>query len=291
MEVLSDILESMRVQGSVYFCDSLKPPWSKDYFELGQPSFHLVRRGECWLAAGQLVERLGAGDLVFAAADCDYTLGSVLPGKRVEELPSETLLLCGYYEFDELLDHPLLKAIPSLRVIRSDELLAHPWLKSTLDQLSAEYLAQQPGNEIVINKLTEIVIIELLRIDFGRAEKNSFIGALYDDQISLALSLMHAEPEQPWTLKSLADKAALSRASFAKRFREHVGQPMFEYLTALRMQRARRLLRESAISIYEVANRVGYDSDLAFTKAFKRATGTTPTGYRKSQHRSNEAAG
>jgi AraC-like DNA-binding protein len=282
MEVLSDILESMRVQGSVYFCDRLKSPWSKDFKELDQPSFHLVRQGDCWFTSGDMVERLGAGDLVFVAADCDYAMGSAPPGQPGDDLQCDTLLLCGYCEFDELLDHPLLNALPSSTIVRSQELLSHPWLKSTLDQLSAEYLSQRPGNEIVINKLTEVVIVELLRIDFGREDKNTFIGALYDKQISLALTLMHAAPHEPWTLEKLAEKAALSRASFAKRFRERVGQSMFEYLTTLRMQRARKLLRETRHSIYEIANRVGYDSDLAFSKAFKRATGMTPTSYRKS---------
>ncbi len=284
MEVLSDILESMRVHGSVYFCDSLKPPWSKDYEGLDQPSFHLVRRGDCWITSGDLVKRLGPGDLVFIAADRDYTLGSSPPGEPVQTIQSETLLLCGYCEFDELSDHPLLKALPSLTIVREEELLDHPWLKSTLDQLSAEYLSQQPGSEIVINKLTEVVIVELIRIDFGRSERNTFVGALYDKRISLALTLMHAEPHKPWTLETVAAKVALSRASLAKRFKALVGQPMFEYLTGLRMQRARELLRDTNYSVYEVANRVGYDSDLAFTKAFKRTMGTTPTRYRKSAH-------
>ena len=284
MEVLSDILESMQVQGSVYFCDSLKSPWSKDYVKLNQPSFHLVRRGDCWLTSDDVVERLGPGDLVFIAADRDYTLGSSPPGARAYDGQSETLLLCGYCEFEALLDHPLLKALPSLTIVRAEELVGHPWLKSTLDQLSAEYLSQQPGNEIVINKLTEVVIVELIRIDFGRSEKNTFIGALYDKQISVALTLLHAEPHKPWTLEMLATEAALSRASFARRFKERVGQPMFEYLTALRMQRAQVLLRDTTLPIYEVANRVGYDSDLGFTKAFKRTIGTTPTRYRKSAH-------
>jgi AraC-like DNA-binding protein len=284
MEVLSDILESMRVQGSVYFCDALKPPWSKDYIGLDQPSFHLVRRGDCWVASGGLVERLGSGDLVFIAADRDYTLGSHPPDEPAQNVQSETLLLCGYCEFYELLDHPLLKALPSLTIVREEELLRHPWLKSTLDQLSAEYLSQQPGNAIVINKLTEVVIVELIRIDFGRSGKNSFVGALYDKKISLALALMHAEPHRAWTLDALAAKAALSRASFSKKFRTLVGQSMFEYLTALRMQRARELLRSSNFPVYEVANRVGYDSDLAFRKTFKRVTGTTPVRYRKAMH-------
>jgi len=130
--------------------------------------------------------------------------------------------------------------------------------------------------------------VELIRIDFGRSEKNSFVGALYDKQISLALTLLHAEPQKPWTLEKLAAEAALSRASFSKRFKERVGQPMFEYLTALRMQRARELLRRTTYPVYEIANRVGYDSDLAFTKAFKRITGTTPTRFRKAAHGETE---
>lgn len=282
MEVLSDILDSMRVQGSIYFCDRLKSPWSKDYTDLNQPSFHLVRQGDCWFADDDAVEHLRTGDLVFIAANRDYAMGSSLPGRASEHFSADTLLLCGYCEFGEQLDHPLLKALPSSTVIRNEELQTHAWLKSTLNQLSAEYLSQQPGNEIVINKLTEVVIIELLRIDFGRSGKDTFIGALHDKQISLALKLMHAEPEEPWTLEKLAEKVALSRAGFTKRFRDLVGQPMFEYLTNLRMQRARMLLRETTYSIYDVANRVGYDSDLSFSKAFKRATGMTPTSYRKS---------
>ena len=284
MEVLSDILNSMHVQGSVYFCDSLKPPWSKDYLNLDQPSFHLVRRGDCWIMSDDLAERLGPGDLVFIAANRDYTLASSAPGAPAYDNQSETLLLCGYCEFDALLDHPLLQALPSLTIVRAEEFVDHPWLKSTLDQLSAEYLSQQPGSEIVINKLTEVVIVELIRIDFGRSEKNTFIGALYDKQISVVLALLHAEPHRPWTLETLAAEAALSRSSFARRFKERVGQPMFEYLTALRMQRASELLRDTTLSIYEVASRVGYDSDVAFTKAFKRTMRTTPTRYRKSAH-------
>jgi len=281
VEVLSDILESMRVQGSVYFCDALPPPWSKNYIELNQPSFHLVRGGCCWVASRDVVECLHAGDLVFIAADRDYVLGSHPPDKRNLADQSETLLLCGYCEFDERLDHPLLKALPSLTIVRRQELLQHAWLKSTLDQLSAEYLSQKPGSQIAINKLTEIVIIELIRIDFGRSEKNSFVGALYDKKISQALTLIHEEPEHPWTLDLLAKKTASSRASFSKKFRELVGQSMFEYLTALRMQRARNLLRSSAAPVHTIANRVGYESELSFAKTFKRVTGTTPTRYRR----------
>ncbi len=134
---------------------------------------------------------------------------------------------------------------------------------------------------MVVDKLTEVLIVELIRINFGRSERSGFTGALLDKQISQALELLHAAPEKSWTLDTLASKVAMSRAAFAKRFKERVGQTMFEYLTALRMQRAQMLLRQSDLPLYTVANRVGYQSDLAFTKAFKRLLGVTPTIYRK----------
>jgi AraC-like DNA-binding protein len=282
MEVLSDILKSMRVEGSVYFCDHLNAPWAMEFADQNHASFHLVRRGECWLTSRDLVERLGPGDLVFVAANRDHALSSAAPGASESSVQSETLLLCGYCSYDAPPGHPLLKALPSLTIVREKELMEHPWLKSTLDQLSTEYMSQQPGSEVVVDKLTEVVLVELIRIDFGRPQQNGFVSALFDNRISNALSRLHEAPEKQWTLLDLAKEIGMSRAALAKRFRERVGQTMFEYLTALRMQRAQTLLRETKLPMYEVANRVGYDSDLAFAKAFKRALGTTPTRFRKS---------
>jgi AraC-like DNA-binding protein len=165
-------------------------------------------------------------------------------------------------------------------------LLQHSWLKTTLDQLSSEYMSQQPGSNVVVDKLSEILLVELIRINFGRSEQKGFIGALFDKPISKALELMHTDPQKMWTLDKLATEVAMSRAAFAKRFKERVGQTMFEYLTALRMQHAQELLRESELRLYEIANQVGYESDLAFAKAFKRFLGITPTMYRKNSRNS-----
>lgn len=271
----------MRVAGSVYFCDHLDAPWSMEFADTDRATFHLVRRGECGITSGDIFERLGPGDFVFVEPGRDHVLANEGSGEPANDRPSTTLLLCGYCQFEAPKGHPLLKSLPSLTVIREEELLNHRWLKSTLDQLSTEYLSRQPGSEVVVDKLTEILIVELIRINFGRSEQSGFTGALLDTQISQGLELLHAAPEQSWTLDSLASKVAMSRAAFAKRFKERVGQTMFGYLTALRMQRAQILLRESDLSLYAVANRVGYQSDLAFTKAFKRLLGVTPTIYRK----------
>lgn len=281
MEVLSDILRSMRVSGSVYFCDRMDAPWSKTFDEPGAASFHLVRRGECWVTGDDgSVEQLGPGDLVFVEAGREHTLASHAPGAEPTE-GACTMLLCGYCRFLTDTGTPLAEVFPALTIVRDEEILRHPWLKTTLDQLSAEYLSQQPGSELVVDKLTEIVIVELIRINFCRAKDSPFIRALNDKQISRALQLLHEKPDQAWTLENLAAEIAMSRAAFAKRFKELVGRPMFEYLTGLRIQRAKEMLRESSLPLYEIASRVGYESDLSFTKTFKKHTGTTPIRYRK----------
>ena len=280
MEVLSDILRTMRVNGSVYFCDHLDPPWTKTFTGMTSAGFHLIRRGGCWITSGDIVEHLGAGDLIFLSPGVDHELSSHGPDQALSEHVPRTLLLCGYCDFAGDSVTPLLKVFPRLTIIREEELVTHPWLKGTFDQISAEYMSQGPGSELVVNKLTEVVLVELIRINFGRETDNPFLLALNDKAISRALQLIHDNPQASWTLESLANRVAMSRAAFANRFKSLVGQPMFQYLTALRMQRAREMLQDTRLPVYEIASRTGYESDLAFTKTFKKHTGLTPKQYR-----------
>lgn len=281
MEVLSEILRSMRVRGSVYFCDNLVAPWTLEFDDTKAANFHLLRRGSCWLISGDRRECLEPGDLVFAEPGRDHALASHLPGQPPPE-KTKTLLLCGYCEFLEETPAQLAEVFTSLCVVRAEDLAKRPWLKSTLDQLSAEYLAQQPGAELVVDKLTEILLVELIRLNFCRREQSSFVRALSDPQISRALTVIHDHPEKPWTLESIAAEAGMSRAALARRFKDLIGRGVFQYLTEHRMQKARELLKDPRLRLYAVANRVGYESDLAFTKVFKKHTGLTPTQYRKS---------
>ena len=252
-----------------------------DFTDTKTASFHLVRRGGCWVMSGDRTERLGPGDLVFIEPGRDHELASHPPGRAPTQGAARTLLLCGYCEFTRETLTPLLDVFPSLTIVREEELLKHRWLKSTLDQLSSEYLSQQPGAELVVNKLTEVVLVELIRINFGRKDQSRFITALSDKRIAKALQQLHSNPQMAWTLEKMSAEVGMSRAAFARRFKELVGQPMFEYLTRLRIQRAGELLRETKLPLYEIASRVGYESDLAFTKTFKKHAGTTPTRFRK----------
>jgi AraC-like DNA-binding protein len=281
LEVLSEILRSMRVEGSVYFCDRLEAPWRKDFTDTATAAFHMIRRGECWATVGDQVSYLGPGDLIFLARGVDHVLASQAPDSDPASPAATTLLLCGYCDFTADTFAPLADIFPRQSIIRAEELDRHAWLKATLDQLSSEYLSQAPGSELVVNKLTEVALIELVRINFCREQDNPFLLALNDAHVSKALALIHANPERPWTLESLASEVALSRAALAKRFKSLVGQSMFQYLTSVRMQRAGELLTTTQLPVYEIASRSGYESELAFKRVFRKITGRTPNQYRK----------
>ena len=281
-DVLSDVLASMRVTGSVYFCDQLDWPWRKEFFDTKTASFHQIRRGGCWLLAEGQQTYLGPGDFVFIEAGLDHVLTSDLGSGDEVDRPA-SLLLCGYLEFSHDIRAALTKLFPKLTVMQDLEINKRPWLKAVLEQLSMEYLSEQPGTRLVVNKLTEVLVVELIRSNFGKAGDTDLVAALNDRQIGVALQNIHSKPDFPWTLDTLAQKVGSSRAGFAKKFRKLVGQTMFDYLTDLRIQHAREMLTDTSLSLYEIAARVGYESDLAFSRTYKKRTGETPTAYRKSK--------
>jgi len=281
-DVLSEVLRGLRAEGTVYFCDQLSPPWEKRYSGDDGASFHQIRRGGCRLEAGDRVEYLGPGDLIFLAPGLAHVLSSEPQAKEAPTDSAETLLLCGYCTFNNVENSPFSKLFPELIIIRAEQLERLGWLQSILNQLSIEYLSMRPGTEIVVQRMTEVLLVELIRMNFGQNEQAPLIKALTDQYISKALERLHQAPEKKWSLEILATDIGLSRAAFAKRFKLLVGVPMFDYLTHLRIQQACQLLTETDMPLYKIANRVGYESDLAFTRTFKNRLGLTPTAYRKS---------
>jgi AraC-like DNA-binding protein len=280
MEILSDILTSLRVKGSVYFCSQIESPWRKEFKNKTTACFHLIKRGACWLTIDDRVEQLGAGDLVFLGPGIDHSLSSEPPTGTMPSFDNTTLLLCGdcSFQHDEL--SPLSHIFEKVTIVREEELDKHTWLKSTFNQLSAEYMSQSPGNEIIVNKLTEVVLVELIRINFGRQEEHSFFHALKDKRITKALQLIHNSFEQPWTIETLASNVGMSRAAFAKRFSTLVGQTVFSYLSNLRIQKSKEMILTTSLFIDDIALAVGYESERAFTKTFNKYVGMTPKQFR-----------
>lgn len=284
MEILSDILRSLRVGGSVYFCDQIDTPWHKEFINTTSAGFHLIRKGRCWARIGDTIEQLESGDLIFLGPGIDHTLTSEPPetqNTNASSATDNTLLLCGHCEFEQNTLTPLKHIFPTTTIVRKAEFDKHPWLKSTFAQLSSEYMAQKPGTEIIVNKLTEVVLVELVRINFGRQEGTPFLLALQDRRLSKALQLMHASPAQHWTIESLASQVGMSRAAFAKHFKDLVGETMFTYLSQLRIQKSKELLTRSKLAVEDIALEVGYESERAFTKTFGKYVGQTPKQYRK----------
>jgi len=281
MEILSDILKSLRVSGSVYFCNHIEPPWTIELHNETTAVFHLVRRGSCWVQVGDKIEQLSAGDLIFLGPGVHHILTTEPPKGESETNNDSTLMLCGDCSFEHDNLSPLKDIFGQSTIVREDEIRKHPWLKGTFNQLSSEYMAQQPGTEIIVNKLTEVVLVELIRINFGRQEDHSFIYALQDKRIKKALECIHESPENHWTIETLASTIGMSRAAFSKKFTLLVGQTVFTYLSNLRIQKAKEMILNTNDFIDDIALSVGYESERAFNKTFSKYMGMTPKQFRK----------
>lgn len=274
MEVLSDILKGLRATGSVYFCDFLVPPWELPYENEDRAMFHLVRRGRCQIDIDGKRHPLEPGDFVFIAPGADHKVFSD------DATDSQTLLLCGYCQFDAIENDVLVRALPRYVLMQRDQMEQWPWLTRTLDHLSAEYMSGAPGSDLTVNKLTEILLVQLLRADFGRSGEIGIMAALRDKRLARALTAIHHRPGRKWTIESAAAEASMSRSGFARKFKELLGTSFFDYLTRLRMRDARSLLATTNLPVAMIGERVGYQSDLSFVKAFKKLHGDTPRAFR-----------
>ena len=318
-DVLSDVLRAVRLTGAVYFDFELSSPWVAE----APPStlvastvmpgaqrvieYHVVARGACWgHAVGDEPIRLREGDLLVFPQGDPHVLSSA-PGMRatvdmsifarpstqlplVYELggggPERTRLVCGFLGCDERPYNPLLLALP--RVIHLPA--AGPgattgWLGALLNIAVTESGSARPGGENVLSRLAELMFVESVRryLDALPSDQLGWLSGVRDPIVGQALSAIHSQPREPWTVERLARFAGMSRSVFAERFTEMVGHPPMQYLALWRMQLASRLLLEGG-AIAAVANAVGYDSEAAFSRAFKKLVGQSPMLWRKAHH-------
>ncbi len=274
MEVLSDILKGLRATGSVYFCDFLVPPWELRYEDEDRAMFHLVRRGRCQLDIDGETHALEPGDFAFIAPDVDHRMFSDDPNDP------QTLLLCGYCQFDAVENDVLLLALPPFVLTQRDELDHWPWLTRTIEYLSAEFMSDAASSVLTVNNLTEALLVQLLRADIGRSSEIGIVVALRNKRRARALTAIHQHPGQHWAIENAAEKASMSRSGFARKFKELLGASFFDYLTRLQMPDARELLTITHLPVAMIGEKIGYQSDLSFVKAFKKLHGETPRSYR-----------
>ena len=329
MDALSDVLQLVRLGGAVYLHGEFTAPWSVSsssnaaLCETFLPrservmSYHLVTAGSCW---AQLADEpdsameVRAGELLVVPQGEEHVMASSLDVEPVSAAPTvaehlkaapgellqlnyggggaATRLLCGFIACDETQSNPLLAMLPRLFKVdmRNDPRSA--WLESSLQFAAAEAAEWRAGSSIVLGKLSELLFVEAVRrcIDSMPAANEGWLAGVRDRFVGRALALMHAQPAYGWTVDELAHRVGLSRSALSQRFADIVGQPTMQYLTRWRLQLAAKELVSAGKPLLAIATQVGYESEAAFNRAFKREFGMPPSSWRKARENPASAA-
>jgi AraC-like DNA-binding protein len=275
--------------------------------------YHVVAHGDCWCAVvGEKPVRLAAGDIVVFPQGDAHVLSSA-PGMRadpnvswyyetkIEQLPfrvayhgmtapsaelpegvsSQTTLLCGFFGCDLKPFNPLVATLPRMLHLREPD--GGGWTGQFLRHAVTESQSRRPGGEALLERMSEMMFVDAVRryVDTLPEESTGWLAGLRDRYVGRALALLHATPAEAWTIDELGRQVGLSRSALHERFVQLIGQPPMQYLTQWRMQVAAGLLRSGNANVASIALEVGYDSEAAFARAFKRATGLPPATWRR----------
>ena len=317
MDVLSDVLAAVRLTGAIFFDNTFHPPWVAETPEASifagkvMPGsdhvfcFHTLLEGSCWaeLTDGTLESiRLNAGDIIAFPKDARHTLCSTR-GMRAEpdlaiyyyphdrELPyvlnqgsgTETChFVCGYLGCDTRPFNPFFDALPRVLHARGT-VSGQGWLAHLVRQAVSESEGRRAGGETVLAKLAELMFVEVIRqhVDSLPKESRGWLSGLKDTHVGHALHLIHGRPAADWTLEKLAREVGLSRSVFADRFTHYVSVSPMQYVGRWRMQLAARRLESPGVSIAQAGAEVGYESEAAFNRVFKKFVGVPPGAWRR----------
>lgn len=282
VDELSELMRHLRLQTRVFHRSTHCGQWTIDTEYERKAMFHWVAAGRCVLrmgeAAGDVL--LEAGDAVLFIVPREHRLIATLDADETEA----TLLLCGYFEFASPLSSVLLTALPDQVLLRhgaSNRESRRSTPAALLQLILREAEGEEPGAAALMDKLADVLFMYALRqcVVDGSAQQGP-IRALSDKHLAPALLAMHREPQQAWSVASLAELGHLSRAAFARRFTETVGLAPMAYLTGWRLQFARSALIERGIAVATAAAMAGYATEAAFSRAFKRVYGHPPSACR-----------
>ena len=333
MDVLSDVLRSVRLCGSVFFTAEFSSPWAlespnpellativmpeADHVSL----FHILMEGQCVVECDRYPRvAMESGDVLVFPHGHAHTMRSedsadstplehVLARPSPDALPNVSLggggrrtrFICGYLNCNQRFA-PLFEALPSMLLVRRrtdygtveaiDDTLretadvpqeSSTWLATTLRYTVNEALAARPGNAAMLGRLTELMFVEITReyMQQLNPRERGWLAALKDPYVGKALRLLHESPMRPWTVDGLAHEVAISRSGLAQRFTRLLRESPMKYLSEWRIQLAKQMLRDREDNIQAIAERVGYESQPAFNRAFKKATGSPPAVWRR----------
>jgi len=314
MDALSQTLRVVRLVGAIFLHGRFTAPWcyqaphadaAAPYLEPTAERvviFHLITEGECWVELGDAEPlRLVAGDVVIFPQGDPHRMGSEpgLPpakGARLHEVlarrprllaygggGSSTKLVCGYLACDARLARMLLAGLPPILKVSVRGSDAGLWLEASVRYALAEARSPRPGGQGLLAKLAEVLFIEVLRIYMNEQadDRTGWLAGVNDRIVGAALRALHAEPAKAWTLEELARTAGTSRSVLAERFTQLVGQSPMQYLAQWRMLLASNLLARSNAPLSHIAEEVGYQTDTAFSRAFRREYGMPPAAWRR----------
>jgi AraC family transcriptional regulator, alkane utilization regulator len=314
MDILSDVLRVIRFSGVIHLKTELTAPWSiesasganiadmlQSYTKRIIP-FHIVAEGKCWAKTSpDLKQELEIGDIIIFPQGNSHILadqidrepipfGQLLPASPWNQLPTLkyggggtlTQLICGFLQCDELIFDPLLKNLPALMYVKAFAAPATPLLETGVRYILQETTNIQPGSLCLLTRLVELMFVEILRTYMRCLPETQmgWLAALNDPMIGQVLNWLHAEPTYPWTVPELAKRLGLSRSALAHRFTQLLGQPPMQYLAQWRLQLASSYLQNTDEGLAKIATQVGYESEAAFSRAFKRYVGQSPGTWR-----------
>lgn len=310
MDPLSDVLRAIRVDGAYFYAVEAGAPWrvhAAAATELRPRilphaehliSYHIVTEGSCWagVRGGEMVE-LRAGDVIVFPHGKPHVLASSpdtrAPVMEENGVPDryphlfrlggtdepKTSFVCGFLGCDRRPFNPLLATLPDCLHLRG---LSPEWIRMLSQEVVTESQQARAGSDSVLTRLAELMFIQVVRqyLETLPEEQTGWLAGLRDPLVGRALVELHARPAHDWTLAELAAAVAGSRSKLAERFTELVGQPPMQYLTQWRLQLAAGLLCRNGAKVSAVAAQVGYASEAAFSRAFKKATGVSPGSWR-----------
>jgi AraC-like DNA-binding protein len=322
--LLQDALEQLRLDGAIFFRTELTEPFAfestpsalADVLHPGAERvilFHIVARGTCWVA-GDDGERRWAetGDVIVLPYGDHHVIGGSSPAscvpitELIDPLPWSDLpairhggggapvdLVCGYLVSDDPLFDPALRVFPSAFVVRLPKTAAAGWVQASVTYAATENVPSNASGNVVSTRLPELVLIEVLRHHLASAPAvdRGWLAALHDPVLAPALAVLHADPARRWTVADLAGEVAVSRSVLDERFRRILGRSPIRYLTEWRMHLAEELLDTTDLGVVPIARRVGYESEEAFSRAFKRAHAESPGRWRARERRASVPPG
>lgn len=296
---LADVLRGVRMDGIFYCPSMLTEPWGLSLPPMTDCVwFHVVTSGRGTVAVdGADPVEFRSGDLLLIPRGTGHRAWGATPTAtpNVLDLPHDSLserygilrhggggertdIVCGGVRFVHPAARALIAALPRVIHLTADDVPRRDWLRVTLDLIDEETRAVRPGGDAIVSRLCDIIVMQSIRtwIDADPAGRTGWLGALRDPRIGRALGAVHLDPGREWSVAALAEEAMMSRSAFAARFTELVGESVMTYVTNWRMQVAHELLASGDYTVATAGRAVGYDGEAAFSRAFKRTTGTAP---------------